>query len=99
MINNGNRERVVKMLRQGLPHAVICAKLNLSRGTVSGYANWAKAQDPSYSDRRKGRPKSVIARLPPPVLNWLADQRPDGAGVEDIIVAIIQDAYHEEMGK
>lgn len=95
-LHNGNRDRVLKLLAQGLPQRVIADKLNIARGTVSSYATWARKTGAKVPPRGKGRPRAVITRLPPPVRRWLAGQLPAGTTIEEMIVAIVVDAYHEE---
>ena len=97
--NNGNRARVIELLLQGLPHSVIAAKTGSTINAISFYVGWAKKNGYPLPDRRRGKPRAVISRLPAEVRRWLADQRPEGAEIEDLICAIVVDAYHEETGK
>ena len=93
--NNGSRQRVIALLKEGLTPREVAIRTGLRPGTISGYAAWGRAQG-QLSYRTKGRPELVISRLPPEVLVWLREQTPEGAAVEDTIRAIVVDAYHEE---
>jgi transposase len=99
MNRNGNRERAVRLLEQGLPQRVVADKLGLARGTVASYRHWARQQGVKIPPRESGRPKAIIARLPVAVRRWLAAELPEGTTIEEMIAAIVVDAYHEEMGK
>lgn len=52
----------------------------------------------SKAGKKSGSMGQLQRKLPTEVFKWLVDQTPEGAVVGDTIVAIIVDAYHEEIG-
>ena len=97
MAPNGNKEKVIELLRQGLPDSVVATRLGLSRGTVSSYGSDARRRGLLHGRRRPGRPRSILNDLAPEVRRWLVAQIPNGGTLEEVVVAIVVDAYAEEM--
>jgi hypothetical protein len=46
---------------------------------------------------RFDRERVLLSRAPPHIEQWLREQAPEGASVGDMILAILNDAYNEEM--
>jgi len=48
-------------------------------------------------EARFDRNRILLSRAPPHIEQWLREQAPEGATAGDMILAILNDAYNEEM--
>jgi transposase len=97
--HNGKTAQAIEMVQKGLPQAIVAARLGIRKGTLSNYIRRARKQGIEIPSRGHGRAVSIIAALPQEVGHWLTDQVPEGAKVEEVIKAIVLDAYYEETQK
>jgi 2-hydroxychromene-2-carboxylate isomerase len=87
---------VVDMVRAGVPRKVIAAQLGTPLYTVHSCIRYAREHgvsvkfDPEYAR---------FGYLPLRIKKWLKTQVPEGATMEDVIVAILNDAYDEDTKK
>jgi 2-hydroxychromene-2-carboxylate isomerase len=87
---------VVDMVRAGVPRKVIAAQLGTPLYTVHSCIRYAREHgvsvkfDPEYAR---------FGYLPLRIKKWLKTQVPEGATMEDVIVAILTDAHEAEMEK
>ena len=84
---------VVDMVRAGVPRKEIAARMGTPVYTVQSCIRYARAHgivvrfDPEHAR---------FGYLPLGIKKWLKTQVPEGATMEDVIVAILNDAYNEE---
>jgi transposase len=93
--NNGNQQRAIALLQKDVPQYMIAAYLGVSEGTLSVYAH-AGREAGALAKRPRFRPDPMRA-LPPEVHAWLVSQLPDGSSMEELVRAIVTDAYLDAM--
>jgi 2-hydroxychromene-2-carboxylate isomerase len=87
---------VVDMVRAGVPRKEIAARMGTPLYTVHSCIRYAREHgvsvkfDPEYAR---------FGYLPLRIKKWLKTQVPEGATMEDVIVAILNDAYDEDTKK
>ena len=88
----GNYKRTVRLLQAGHSHRIVAEKLGLALGTIRNYSH--RAQQAGMLFRcSQGRPRDILLALPPEPRAWLIEQIPLDGTLEDIIAAIITDAW------
>lgn len=88
------RELAVKMLAAGRRYRDVAGVTGLAVNTVASYARLALRDGTLV--RRSRNAASLLAGLPADVRDWLAAETPPGATVEQVVIAIILDAYAED---
>jgi DNA-binding transcriptional regulator LsrR (DeoR family) len=87
---------VVDMVRAGVPRKEIAARMGTPVYTVQSCIRYARANgitvrfDPEHAR---------FGYIPLRVKKWLKAQAPTGSTMEDMIVAILNDAYDEDTKK
>jgi hypothetical protein len=66
----------------------------MSVENVSNHINYARSIGVVA---RFDRSRILLATAPPHIKRWLREQAPDGATAGDMILAILNDVYNEEM--
>jgi hypothetical protein len=82
------------MLCDGYSRRVIAQRLNMSVANVNNCIRYARSIGVAA---RFDRERILLASAPPHIERWLRELAPDGASVGDVIIAILNDAYHEDM--
>jgi hypothetical protein len=85
---------VAKMLCDGYSRRVIAQRLNMSVDNVNNCVRYARSIGVAA---RFDRERILLASAPPHIEQWLREFAPDGASVGDVIIAILNDAYYEDM--
>jgi hypothetical protein len=85
-----------KMSRAGYPRKAIAAHMGATVWQVNCYLNYAKRIGEKI-DVEAG--SMLLRQLPAPIIVWLRNQVPAGGSVDDVIRAVLTDAYHEDMEK
>jgi hypothetical protein len=87
---------VAKMLCDGYSRRVIAQHLDMTVANVNNCIRYARSIGAAA---RFDRERILLASAPPHIEQWLREFVPDGASVGDVIIAILNDAYHEDMEK
>jgi transposase len=87
---------VAKMLCDGYSRRVIAQRLDMSIANVNNCIRYARSINVAA---RFDRERILLASAPPHIEKWLRAQAPEGATVGDVIIAILNDAYSEDMEK
>lgn len=85
---------VAKMLCEGYSRRDIAERLNMSVANVHNCIRYARSIGVAA---RFDRERVLLSRAPPHIEQWLREQAPDGATAGDVILAILNDVYNEEM--
>jgi hypothetical protein len=85
---------VAKMLCEGYSRRDIAERLNMSVANVHNCIRYARSIG---VEARFDRRRILLASAPPHIERWLRAQAPDGATAGDVILAILNDVYNEEM--
>ena len=85
---------VAKMLCDGYSRGVIAQRLNMSVDNVNNCIRYARSIGVAA---RFDRARILLANAPPHIEQWLREQAPDGATAGDVILAILNDTYNEDM--
>jgi hypothetical protein len=85
---------VAKMLCEGYSRRDIAERLNMSVANVHNCIRYARSIGVAA---RFDRSRILLATVPPHIERWLRAQAPDGATAGDVILAILNDVYDEEM--
>lgn len=85
---------VAKMLCDGYNRRVIAQRLGMSVANVNNCIRYARSIGVAA---RFDRERILLASAPPHIEQWLRKQAPEGAAAGDVILAILNDAYHEDM--
>lgn len=87
-------EIAVDLLREGLSRKAVAEHMGVPLTNVENYIGFARRHGISITSAEK---HELLQRLPPEVAAWLRQQTPEGATMGDVICAILNDAYHEDM--
>ena len=85
---------VARMICEGYSRRDIAELLNMSVANVHNHIKYARSIG---VEARFDRGRILLSRAPPYIERWLREQAPEGATAGDIILAILNDAYNEEM--
>ena len=85
---------VAKMLCEGYSRRDIAERLNTSVANVHNCIRYARSIGVAA---RFDRSRILLATAPPHIERWLRAQAPDGATAGDVILAILNDAFNEDM--
>ena len=85
---------VAKMLCDGYSRRVIAQRLNMSVDNVHNCIRYARSIG---VEARFDRERILLASVPPHIERWLRAQAPEGATAGDVILAILNDAFNEDM--
>ena len=83
-----------RMLCEGYSRRDIAERLNMSVANVHNCIRYARSIGLAA---RFDRSRILLATAPPHIERWLREQAPEGATAGDMILAILNDAYSEEM--
>jgi len=81
---------VVDMVRQGYPRKAIAEHLGVNLHSVHNSIKYARSLGINVEFEQLGF-------VPPRIRKWLKSQTPDGSTMQEMVVAILNDAYNEEM--
>ena len=85
---------VAEMLCDGYSRREIAERLNMSVANVHNHIKYARSiGGEAQFDRRR----ILLASAPPHIERWLREQAPEGATAGDVILAILNDAFNEDM--
>ena len=85
---------VAEMICDGYSRRAIAEHLGIKVTNVHNHIKYAKSIGITA---RFDRNKILLSTAPPHIERWLREQAPEGASVGDMILAILNDAYNEEM--
>lgn len=85
---------VARMLCDGYSRRVIAQRLNMSVDNVHNCVRYARSIGVAA---RFDRERILLASAPPHIERWLREQVPEGATAGDVILAILNDAFNEDM--
>jgi hypothetical protein len=85
---------VARMLCDGYSRRVIAQRLGMNVNGVNSCIAYARSIGVAA---RFDRERILLASAPPHIEKWLRAQVPDGATAGDVILAILNDAYSEDM--
>lgn len=86
---------VAKMVGEGYSRRAIAEHLGMTVANVNNHIRYARSIG---MEARFDRERVLLSRAPPHIEQWLRAQAPDGATAGDVILAILNDVYNEEMG-
>lgn len=86
---------VAKMLCEGHSRRAIAKHLDMTVANVNNHIRYARSIG---TEARFDRSRILLSRAPLHIEQWLRAQAPDGATAGDVILAILNDVYNEEMG-
>lgn len=87
---------VASMLCDGYSRREIAELLNMPLRNVHNHIKYARSIG---VEARFNRDRVLLASAPPHMEQWLRRQAPEGATAGDVILAILNDAYNEDMEK
>jgi hypothetical protein len=82
------------MVCNGYSRRDIAERLNMRVSNVHNHIKYARSIGVAA---RFDRERILLASAPPHMEKWLRAQAPEGATAGDVILAILNDAYHEDM--
>ena len=85
---------VAKMVCSGYSRKDIAERLGMKVINVHNHIKYARSIG---VEARFDRNSILLSRAPPHIERWLRAQAPEGATAGDMILAILNDAYNEEM--
>ena len=85
---------VAEMICDGYSRRAIAEHLGIRVTNVHNHIKYARSIG---MKARFDQSKIMLATAPPHIEQWLREQAPEGASVGDMILAILNDAYNEEM--
>jgi len=85
---------VAAMVCNGYSRRDIAERLNMRVSNVHNHIKYARSIGVAA---RFDRERILLASAPPHMEKWLRAQAPEGATAGDVILAILNDAYHEDM--
>lgn len=85
---------VAEMVSDGHSRRHIAERLNMSVANVNNCIRYARSIGVAA---RFNRDSILLATAPPHIEQWLRAQAPDGATAGDVILAMLNDAYNEDM--
>lgn len=87
-------QTVVNMVCDGYSRKDIAEHLGIRVNSVHNHIKYARSIG---VDAKFDRSKVLLYRAPPHIEKWLCKQAPEGATAGDMILAILNDAYNEDM--
>jgi hypothetical protein len=88
--------KVAALLRQGYQRKTVAYMLDIKLENIGSYTTNARKNGISLTPDGSA---ALVGHMPEEVGKWLWSQVPEGASLGDAIIAIITDAYHDEMDK
>ena len=85
---------VAKMVSEGYSRRDIAERLGMKVTNVHNHIKYARSIG---VDAKFDRNSVLLSRAPPHIEKWLREQAPEGATAGDVILAILNDAYNEDM--
>lgn len=85
---------VVEMICDGYSRRAVAEHLGIRVTNVHNHIKYAKSIGITA---RFNRERVLLATAPPHIEQWLREQAPEGATAGDVILAILNDAYNEDM--
>ena len=85
---------VAEMMCSGYSRRAIAKHIGTSVPNVNNHVKYARSVGLSA---RFDKDRILLASAPLHIEKWLREQAPDGATAGDVILAILNDAYHEDM--
>jgi hypothetical protein len=82
------------MMRDGYSRKAVAERLGMKVTNVHNHIKYAKSIGITT---RFDRERILLATAPPHIEKWLREQAPKGATAGDVILAILNDAYNEDM--
>lgn len=89
-------QTVAKLVCSGYRRKDIAERLGIKVTNVHNHIKYARSIG---VDAQFDRNSVLLFRAPPYIEKWLREQAPEGATAGDVILAILNDAYNEEMEK
>jgi len=87
-------QTVAKLVCSGYRRKDIAERLGMKVTNVHNHIKYARSIG---VDAKFDRSKVLLYRAPPHIEQWLREQAPEGATAGDVILAILNDAYNEDM--
>ena len=87
-------QTVAEMMCNGYSRRDIAEHLGMRVTNVHNHIKYARSIG---VEARFDRRRILLSRAPPHIERWLRKQAPEGATAGDMILAILNDAYNEEM--
>lgn len=85
---------VAKLMCDGYSRRAIAKHLGMTVANVNNHIRYARLIG---MEARFDRERVLLSRAPLHIEQWLRAQAPDGATAGDVILAILNDVYNEEM--
>jgi transposase len=85
---------VAEMMCDGYSRRAIAEHLGIKVTSVHNHIKYARSIG---VEARFDKGRILLASAPPYIERWLREQAPEGATAGDMILAILNDAYNEEM--
>lgn len=93
-MNKRKYQIVAEMMCNGYSRRAIAEHLGIRVTNVHNHIKYAKSIGITT---RFDRNKVLMGTAPPHIEQWLRKQTPEGASAGDVILAILNDAYNEDM--
>ncbi len=87
-------QTVAKLVCSGYSRKDIAERLGTKVTNVHNHIKYARSIG---VDAKFDRRKVLLSRAPPHIEQWLREQTPEGATAGDVILAILNDAYNEDI--
>lgn len=87
-------QTVAEMMCDGYSRRDIAEHLGMRVTNVHNHIQYAKSIGMATKFNRN---KILLGTAPPHIERWLREQAPEGATAGDVILAILNDAYNEDM--
>lgn len=87
-------QTVAKLVCSGYRRKDIAERLGMKVTNVHNHIKYARSIG---VDAKFDRSKVLLYGAPPHIEQWLREQAPEGATAGDVILAILNDAYNEDM--
>lgn len=87
-------QTVAKLVCSGYRRKDIAEALGIKVTNVHNHIKYARSIG---VDAQFNRNSVLLSRAPPHIEQWLREQAPEGATAGDVILAILNDAYNEDM--
>jgi len=93
-MNKRRYQIVAEMMRDGYSRKAVAEHLGIRVTSVHNHIKYAKSIGITT---RFDRERILLATAPPHIEKWLRKQAPEGATAGDVILAILNDVYNEDM--
>jgi uncharacterized protein YjcR len=93
-VRNPIYKTVAKLVCSGYRRKDIAEALGMKVTNVHNHIKYARSIG---VDAQFDRNSVLLSRAPPHIEQWLREQAPQGATAGDVILAILNDAYNEDM--